>query len=117
MKIPDSKLNEWFPYVQEDIRKDAKNIQAVYENGFILHEKHGIYVKIRGETKHDGEILYLTGWQRGQMLKKVLGIPFTLRVKKKWFSRVSVFLFLQGSMYDDLESVSTIPPPPLTIEV
>jgi hypothetical protein len=121
MRIPDDKVNEWFPYVEESIRKDAANL-VNYENGFILHQWHGIDAKIKGETKHDGEILSLTGWQRGQMLKKVLTRPFTLHIKRTWFDRVSTFLFVQATTQylDDtpivVSSRASTPPPPPTEE-
>lgn len=118
MRIPDDKVDEWFPYVEESIRKDAANLEK-YENGFILRLEHICHVKIRGETKHDGEILTLTGWQRGQMLKKVLSVPFTLHVKKTWFNRVSTFLFVQTPrQYLDESAVSRVstPPPPPPLE-
>lgn len=96
MRIPDEKVNEWFPFVEESIRKDAANLEK-YENGFILGKRHGCKAVIKGETKYNGQVLNLTGWQRGQMLKKVLTRPFTLHVKKTWFDRTSTFLFVQDS--------------------
>lgn len=108
MRIPDDKVDEWFPYVEESIRKDAANLMK-YENGFVIHMKHGSNVRIKGETKHDGEILSLTGWQRGQMLKKVLTRPFTLHVKKTWFNRISTFLFVQSPSSLALARVTQTP--------
>lgn len=94
MLISDDTVDEWFPFVEEDIRKDAARLEK-YSNGFILDKTSSCCVTIRGDTSYDGEILQLTGWQRGQMLKKVLTRPFTLQVKKTWFNRKSIFLFVQ----------------------